>query len=70
MNYLLSADVERALALSDSANIPIREDLAKELKVPAPEHVADVTMEALVDALPYADKLIAEFFPIDQVGGP
>jgi len=70
MNYLLSADVERALALSDSANIPIRPDLAKELNMVAPEHVAEVTMESLVDALPYADKLIAEFFPIDQVGGP
>lgn len=69
LNYLLSADVERALAQSDSANMPIREALAKELKTPMPEHVADVTMEAVAEALPYADKLIAELFPIDPAGG-
>jgi iron(III) transport system substrate-binding protein len=69
LNYLLSADVERALAQSDSANMPIREALAKELKIQMPEHVADVTMEAVAEALPYADKLIAELFPIDPAGG-
>ncbi len=64
VNYILSAPTERALAKSASGNIPIRETLSKELKITPIPTVAQVDSKALVDALPKADALANEFFPI------
>lgn len=64
INYILSAATERALAKSTSGNIPIRESLAKELKIAPIPAVAPVDSRALLEALPRADALANEFFPI------
>lgn len=64
INFILSAPTERALAQSTSGNIPIREALAKELKMTPIPTVAPVDSKALIDALPKADALANEFFPI------
>lgn len=64
INSILSASTERALAQSTSGNIPIREALAKELKITPIPAVAPVDPKALLEALPRADALANEFFPI------
>lgn len=64
INFILSATTERALAQSTSGNIPIREALAKELKITPIPAVAPVDPKALFEALPKADALANEFFPI------
>jgi len=63
-DFLLSAEVEKILATSDSRNMPIRPEVAKAAGLtpfpdPAPARPADVA-----DAMAQADKLIAEFFPL------
>lgn len=63
-DYLLSAEVERALALSPSGNIPIRADLRKELKIADPPQAAPVPAGLLAESLAIADALIAEVFPV------
>lgn len=64
VNFILSAPIERTLAQSASGNIPIRESLAKELKIAPIPTVAQVDSKALIEALPKADALANEFFPI------
>lgn len=64
INFILSADTERALAKSTSGNIPIRDALAKELKITPIPTVAPVDSRALLEALPKADALANEYFPI------
>lgn len=63
-DFLLSADVERILAASDSRNMPIRPELAKELNVPMIEHAAPVSSEQCATSLEEADRLIAQYFPL------
>lgn len=63
-NFILSPGVERALATSASGNIPIRDALAKELKMTPIPTVAPVDARALFEALPKADALANEYFPI------
>lgn len=64
MDYLLSAEVERALATSDSRNIPIRPALAKELGSLTVVDAAPASPEDCAKAMDAADALIAEFFPL------
>lgn len=63
-NFLLSEEVERLLAQSDSRNVPIRESLATELKVEPIPNPAPATPEQCAERLAEADKLIAEYFPL------
>ncbi|CAG1002422.1 Fe(3+)-binding periplasmic protein [Phycisphaerales bacterium] len=63
-NFLLSEEVERMLATSDSRNVPIREGLAKELKIDLIPNAAPATPEQCAQRLDEADRLIAEFFPL------
>jgi iron(III) transport system substrate-binding protein len=64
LNFIFSAETERLLATSVSGNIPIREGLAKELKVASVPAVMAVDPAALQAALPKADALANELFPI------
>ncbi len=59
IDYLVSATVERALANSDSHNVPVRAQLHQELlpDSPAPE---PLDFERIADALPDADRLARE----------
>ena len=50
VNFLVSAEVERMLARSDSRNIPVREALRKELSLTLPP-VSRVKPEAVADAM-------------------
>jgi iron(III) transport system substrate-binding protein len=62
--FLLSAENERMLARSASRNVPIRPELAREfpdLVVPSP---MPLTPAQVMDAMPMADRLIAELFPV------
>lgn len=63
-DYLLSAKLEEALANSESANIPIREDLAKKLNRPMPPTVAPLDWDETAAKLPLTDQLINAIFPI------
>lgn len=62
--FLLSETVERMLAESDSRNIPVRPTLAKELKMKQPDNPAPVQPADVALALPLADRLLAEMFPL------
>ncbi len=57
VDFLVSADVERMLARSDSRNIPVRSALREELKLPLPpetrisyQRIANVMEEAIIAA--------------------
>jgi iron(III) transport system substrate-binding protein len=50
VNFLVSAEVERMLAESDSRNVPVREDLRTELKMPWPGE-SKVSFDAIADAM-------------------
>ncbi|MDX2131999.1 MAG: ABC transporter substrate-binding protein [Planctomycetota bacterium] len=63
-DFLLSAEVERALAASDSRNVPIRESLAKDAGVAPIPDAAPVTSEQAGAHLAAADRLIAGVFPL------
>jgi iron(III) transport system substrate-binding protein len=65
-DYLLSAQVESMLAESDSHNIPIRPELAKKFDVQTVPNPAQVDAMLVAGALPQADKLIAELFPLEK----
>jgi len=62
-DYLLSAPVERLLAASDSRNIPIRPDLAKEFIASAVASPWSPDPARILEALPIADRLTAELVP-------
>jgi iron(III) transport system substrate-binding protein len=65
-DFLLSATVESMMAESDSHNIPIRPELAKKFDVPTVANPAQVDAALVAGALPQADKLIAELFPLEK----
>jgi iron(III) transport system substrate-binding protein len=65
-DFLLSATVESMLAESDSHNIPIRPELAKKFDVTTVPNPAQVDAALVAGALPQADKLIAELFPLEK----
>ena len=50
VDYLVSADVERALAASDSRNVPVREPLRRELDVTLPSQTG-VSFIEIADAM-------------------
>ncbi|MCH7704429.1 MAG: extracellular solute-binding protein [Planctomycetes bacterium] len=50
VDYLVSADVERALALSDSRNVPVREPLRRELDVTLPP-ATSIPFDEIADAM-------------------
>ncbi len=50
VDFLVSAEVERMLALSDSGNIPVREKLRRELKMKYPPET-QVNFDAVADAM-------------------
>ena len=62
IDYLLSPEAQRALAASDSANIPVDPALAKELIAwaPAPDQVWPVDFEKVADAVEGAMKVCDE----------
>ena len=62
-SFLLSADVERLLARSDSGNTPVRTSVAAEFPELAFSQVAPVTPMQVADAMDTADRLIAEILP-------
>ena len=62
-SFLLSADVERLLAKSDSGNTPVRTSVAKEFPELAFSRVAPVTPMQIAEAMEAADRLIAEVLP-------
>lgn len=63
-DFLLSAEVERLLAASDSRNMPIRPEIAKASGVPIVEQAAPATPEQCAASLADADRLIAQHFPL------
>lgn len=67
-NFLVSAEAERVMAVSDSRNVPIREGLAGELAKSDARLVfpkaASVFWNKAAGNIDEADKLIAEFFPV------
>lgn len=65
-DFLLSATVESMLAESDSHNIPIRPELAKKFDIATVADPAQVDAALVAGALPQADKLIAELFPLEK----
>ncbi|MBI1189190.1 MAG: extracellular solute-binding protein [Tepidisphaera sp.] len=63
-DFLLSARVEEMLATSEARNVPIRPALAKKLGMqPIPEG-APVSARDLSKALPEADRIIEQLFPV------
>lgn len=62
--YLLSGENERMLAESASRNVPIRPDLARQFPDLAVSSPMPVTPAQVMDAMPLADRLIAELFPV------
>lgn len=64
IDYLLSADVEAKLAGSDSHNIPVRPEVAKQFNMTAVPNPAQVDPVQVAAALPKADRLINELFPL------
>ncbi len=59
LDYLVSAEVERRLANSDSRNIPVRAILRDELGVPWPPE-SKVDYDAVADAMPEALRAVRE----------
>jgi len=59
VDFLVSSDVERMLAKSDSRNIPVRADLRAELDVAWPAE-ATVDFEAVADVMPEAVRAVRE----------
>jgi iron(III) transport system substrate-binding protein len=53
VDFLVSAEVERMLAASDSRNVPVREALRRELGMDWPAET-DITFDAIVDAMDQA----------------
>ena len=60
IDYLLSADVERALAESDSRNIPVRPSLAAEFKQLAVTTPMEVDFARVAEQVPTALRLAEE----------
>ena len=50
VDFLVSAEVERMLALSDSGNIPVRADLRRELKMELPP-ATKLSYDRIADAM-------------------
>jgi iron(III) transport system substrate-binding protein len=65
-DFLLGSQVESMLAESDSRNIPIRPELAKKFDRQTVPNPAQVDAKLVAQALPQADKLIAELFPLEK----
>lgn len=63
-DFILSARVEELLATSEARNVPIRDSLAKKLNMPPMPDGAPVTPAALARALPDADRLVEQVFPV------
>jgi len=67
-NFLVSAESERLMAMSESRNVPVRAALATELQASdtrlAMGEPAPVDWSAMEDSAAVADRLIAEFFPL------
>ncbi len=59
VDFLVSAEVERLLAQSDSRNIPVREALRRELSLAWPAE-SKVGFERIVDAMDEADRAVRE----------
>ncbi len=59
VDYLVSAEVERMLAKSDSRNVPVREALRKELDISWPAETK-VSFEAITDAMDEAVAAVRE----------
>jgi hypothetical protein len=60
MDFLLSAKVERMLAESDSHNIPVHPDLAKEFQKYAPPEPCRANLEQIADSVDDAMKICDE----------
>lgn len=58
-DYLVSAEVEKALAQSPSGNIPVRESLRNELSLTWPEETK-ITFDKIVDAMSEAEQATRE----------
>jgi iron(III) transport system substrate-binding protein len=65
-DFLLGSTVESMLAESDSRNIPIRPELAKKFDRQTVPNPAQVDAKQVAEALPQADKLIAELIPLEK----
>lgn len=63
-DFLLSARVEELLAQSEARNLPIRPALAKRLNMDAMPEGAPVSARELAKALPEADRIIEQVFPV------
>ncbi|NOX60066.1 MAG: extracellular solute-binding protein, partial [Planctomycetes bacterium] len=61
VDYILSQEVERMLAQSDSRNFPVRAKLSKELRMRAPK-ASLVSPDAVADAMPEAVRICREAF--------
>ena len=59
MDFLLSAEVERMLAKSASGNIPVREQLRRELKMDLPP-TSQVSYSAIADSMDAAARAVRE----------
>jgi len=59
VDYLVSADVERKLLESDSRNVPVRETLRAEMKVPWPAE-SEIPIESIVNAMEASDRAVRE----------
>lgn len=59
VDFLVSAEVERMLALSDSGNIPVRADLRRELKMELPP-TTQLSYERIADAMETAAAAVRE----------
>lgn len=60
MDFLLSPEVERLLAQSDSHNIPVHPDLAKEFQAFAPPEPCRVNLDQVADSVEDAMKICDE----------
>jgi iron(III) transport system substrate-binding protein len=65
-DFLLGSRVESMLAESDSHNIPIRPELAKKFDRQTVPNPAQVDAKLVAEALPQADSLINELFPLEK----
>lgn len=63
LDFLLSADVERMLARSDSKNIPARPEVAAEFPELAVPDAAVIDLEKIADCAEGAMKIFGEAFP-------
>ncbi len=59
VDYLVSDEVERMLARSDSRNIPVREALRKELGLPAPAE-SKIGFDRIADAMGESEKAVRD----------